>query len=80
MKRLSLSEAKPKICIGCRKPMPPRPTSKAWQIVQCSAQGHGNRWYRQCGCLSRARFNELVHLCFETGRDYPWERTNMEDT
>ena len=77
MNRLPPSEAKPKLCIGCRKPMPPRATSKGWQVVRCTSRGRGSRWYRQCGCLGRTRFNELVDLCFDTHRDYPWEHTDM---
>ena len=57
-------------CIGCGKVMPSRPTDKGWTVTQCSGKGKGQRWYRQCGCMSAVAYGVMVEDLFAAGRDY----------
>lgn len=62
-----------KRCIGCGTRMPLRPTDKGWTISQRAAKGHGQRWYRQCGCLTAGVYGDAVDDLFAAGRDY-WKK------
>lgn len=57
-------------CIGCGKAMPRRPVAKGWTITRLSAKGHGQRWYRQCGCMTSLAYGMLVDALFAAVRDY----------
>lgn len=65
---------KEKRCIGCGTMIPRNARRKGWTIVMMYQPGKGTRWYRNCGCLSRHDFYDLLDWLFETNRDYTSEK------
>lgn len=60
-----------KRCIGCGREAPPHPTHHGWHVIQASAPGKGQRWYRSCGCQPAAAFGANVEELFAAGKDCP---------
>lgn len=60
-----------KVCVGCGKAMPRQAVDKGWTVTQLAAEGKGQRWYRQCGCMPWRQYGCLIDHLFKSGRDLP---------
>lgn len=58
-------------CVGCGRLAPRRPVQHGWTTTHLAAKGKGQRWYRQCGCMSALAYYELTNHLFAEGLDYP---------
>jgi len=58
-------------CVGCGALAPPRSTEHGWTTTHMAAKGKGQRWYKQCGCLSSLAYYELTERLFDADRNYP---------